>query len=152
MTPYENINLGQYWLRWWLVVWTNVDLSSEVLCAIPQALLNLSIGCVRKLHLLKLLPHLPGANELIALYLHTRATWPAGDSLNGGLAMWKWFSEKSIVMYKSSNWHHYGNVTWASWHLKLPVTQLFIQQVVQAKINKNVKSLHYWPFVRGIYW
>ena len=41
MMPYNNIDLGQHWLRWWLVAWrqqaitwTNADLSSIRFCCI----------------------------------------------------------------------------------------------------------------------
>ena len=41
ITPYGGIDLGQHWLRWWLVAWqhqaitlTSVDYSSKVFCGI----------------------------------------------------------------------------------------------------------------------
>ena len=43
----------------------------------------------------------------------------------------------------------YSDVTWPSWILKSPATQLFIQQSVYADIKESIKALHYRPFVRG---
>ena len=78
VTPYGDINLGQHWLRQWLVVWqhqtitwTNVDLSSvrssgihlrAILQEIPQSsVTEISL----KITYLKFCSNFPGANELI---------------------------------------------------------------------------------------
>ena len=37
-------------------------------------------------------------------------------------------------------------------HHQSPATQLFVQQFVQYDIKENIKTPHYWPFVRGIHW
>ena len=81
MMPYGDIDLGQHWLRKWLVAWwhqaitwTNVDLSSMEFCGIHlttilQAAHEISVhGMSLKIMILKLQPHLPGANELIDEY------------------------------------------------------------------------------------
>ena len=76
MVPYGARDLGQPWLRLWLVAlchqaitWTNVDLSLVVFCAthlrpIPPEILN-EIS-VRKFFskLIKSLPYISWANEL----------------------------------------------------------------------------------------
>ena len=77
MTPYGNVDLGQQWLGKWLgagrqqaITWTNVDFSSMWLCGTYPTLilwdvLKISIHKTNlKIILLKVLPHLPGANEL----------------------------------------------------------------------------------------
>ena len=73
--PYGNIHLGQHWLRQWFVAWrhetitrTNVDLSSQVFCgiylrAISQVVL-INLNMCSDITFLKLLPHLPGANDI----------------------------------------------------------------------------------------
>ena len=80
VTPYGNRELGQQWLRWWLVAWrhqaitsTNVDLSSVRSCgfhvrAISQEMTQSSITktCL-KITCLKFHSNYPGANELNAL-------------------------------------------------------------------------------------
>ena len=80
VTPYGDIDLGQHWLRQWLVAWqhqaitrSNDDFSLRSLdCfihlrAISQCVPNL-LFCIYimslKIILLKLLPHLPRANDL----------------------------------------------------------------------------------------
>ena len=77
VTPFGNIDLGQHWLRQWLVAWrdqaitwTNVDLSSvgssgihlrEISSEMPQPpFTKVSL----KITNLKLIWNLPGANEL----------------------------------------------------------------------------------------
>ena len=77
VTPYGNINLGQLWLRQWLVAWrhqaitwTNIDLSSvrssgihlsAILQEIPQpSVTEISL----KITYLKFCSSPPGANEL----------------------------------------------------------------------------------------
>ena len=40
---------------------------------------------------------------------------------------------------------------WASWLLKSLTTQLFVQQIVQANREENIKAAHYWPSVWGIH-
>ena len=78
VTPYGNRDLGQYWLRQWLVAWghqvitwTNVDLSSVRLSdihlrassqKIPQPSVTKIIW---KIKYLKFHSNFPGANELI---------------------------------------------------------------------------------------
>ena len=42
---------------------------------------------------------------------------------------------------------HYSDITWVSWLLKSPETQLFIHQLVQTYNKENIKSLHYLSFV-----
>ena len=37
--------------------------------------------------------------------------------------------------------YHYSDVKWASWYLKSPVIQLFVQQIVQSDIKENTKAL-----------
>ena len=77
VTPYGDIELGQHWLRSWLVAWpnqsitwTNVDSSSEIsrkihLRAISQELPYPSITKISlKIIYLKFNWNLPGANEL----------------------------------------------------------------------------------------
>ena len=77
MTPYVDRDLGQLWLRQWLVAWrhqaitwTNVDLSTLRSYAIhPRALswedLKLHTNKIRmKFEFLKSHPALPGSNEL----------------------------------------------------------------------------------------
>ena len=44
----------------------------------------------------------------------------------------------------------YNDVTWTSWRLKFKATRLCVQQLIQATIEESRKSLHYWPFLRGI--
>ena len=43
---------------------------------------------------------------------------------------------------------HYRDVTWASSRLKSPTDKLFVQQLVEAYIRRNIKVPHYWPFIR----
>ena len=75
--PYGDIDLGQHWLRWWLVAWrhqaitwTNVDFTSigpfsTHLRRISQEMLKISIHKMSlKTLLRKPFPHLSGANEL----------------------------------------------------------------------------------------
>ena len=73
---YGDIDLGQHWLRWWLVAWqyqaitwTIVDFPLITFCgihmgAISQCVLKL-LFCIMSLKfiVLKLLPQHPGANE-----------------------------------------------------------------------------------------
>ena len=70
------IDLGQHWIKLWLlgwchqaITWTNIDLPSKVfsgihLRAIHNCPWTLSMGCVWRLHIVKLLLYLPGANVL----------------------------------------------------------------------------------------
>ena len=80
MTPYGDKDLGQHWLRQWLVAWrhqaitwTNVDLPSVRsigihLSTILQEILQPSITKISwKITSLKFLWNLPGANELKSL-------------------------------------------------------------------------------------
>ena len=77
VTPYGDRDMGQHWLRQWLVAWqhqaitwTNVDLSSVEICGIHLTTillvaLKVSIHEMSwKIIFLKLQPHLTGANEL----------------------------------------------------------------------------------------
>ena len=77
MISYDIINTGQHWLRsrfaaWrhQAITWTNDHLSSNVLCGIyvrqmsQAVLMNLIRDMYSKITLVKLLRHLPGANEL----------------------------------------------------------------------------------------
>ena len=77
VTPYGNTDLGQHWLRQWLIAWqhlaitwTNVDLSSVEFSGIHVTTillvaLKVSIHEMSwKIISLKSQPHLPGANEL----------------------------------------------------------------------------------------
>ena len=80
VTPYGNTDLGQHWLRYWLVAWwqqaitwTNVDLSSirssvihlrAILQKISQpTMIKISL----KITYLKFRSNLPGVNELIQI-------------------------------------------------------------------------------------
>ena len=76
--PYADINLGQYWLRlrlvaWWhqAITWTNADFSWVRFCGIHrraiQQLVSKLLFCILILNIMlsKLLPHLPGAKDLI---------------------------------------------------------------------------------------
>ena len=57
---------------------------------------------------------------------------------------WKYASSMSVVAR-----HPHANyiITRTSWRLKSPLTRLFIQQLVQANIKENIKTLHYWPLL-----
>ena len=48
-------------------------------------------------------------------------------------------------------WLHFSAITWASWRLKSPASQLFVQRFVQANIKSNIKAPHHWPFAKGIH-
>ena len=90
--PYGNINLGQNWLRLWLVAWrnqpitwTNVDfLFVGVLWRTPQTISHpipklLFCSTILTYILLKSLSHLPGANKLIqhlVIRYMLSTTWP----------------------------------------------------------------------------
>ena len=50
-----------------------------------------------------------------------------------------------------SDMRHYSYITWASWHLKSPVTLLFVQHIAHAKNKKRKKTPYHWPFVRIIH-
>ena len=79
-----------------------------------------------------------------------------------------WTTVEQVVWYHcdatSSQWFiqllsdgiskddHCSDITWLSWHLKSPATQLFIWQLVQVNIRGNMKELHFLPFVRRIHW
>ena len=78
MTPYGDMELGQHWLRWWLVAWrhqaitwTNVDLSSVRssdihLRASSQEITQPSVPeIIWNIKYLKFHLNFPGANELI---------------------------------------------------------------------------------------
>ena len=45
---------------------------------------------------------------------------------------------------------HYSGATWASWRIKSTATRHFAQQIVQADIEENIKTLH-WSLSRGIH-
>ena len=45
---------------------------------------------------------------------------------------------------------HFSDVAWVSRDLKLLMTLLFVQQLVQVNNKENIKAQHYWPFVEGI--
>ena len=48
--------------------------------------------------------------------------------------------------------HHYSDVKWASIHLNSPASQEFVlKQFIQAHTKGNLKAIHHWPCVRGIY-
>ena len=76
MTPYGDIDLGQHWLRQWLVAWwhqaiawTNVDLPSKCSVAFTWEHFHKKCSWTSSYHVFidctfKLLPHLPGTNEL----------------------------------------------------------------------------------------
>ena len=55
------------------MIWTNVELSTDAFCGIhlgafnQEVLKNFSSNWCSEITLIKLLPHLPGANELIKL-------------------------------------------------------------------------------------
>ena len=83
MTPYGDGDLGQHWLRYWLVAWrhhaitwTNVDLPPVRsigidLSTILQEILQPSIIKISwKITFLKFLWNLPGADELMAIQLN----------------------------------------------------------------------------------
>ena len=40
---------------------------------------------------------------------------------------------------------HHGDVTWASWRPKSPITQLVVKELVRANIKENIKVSHLWP-------
>ena len=71
MTPYGNLDLGQHWLRKWLVAWwhqantwTNVQWG---LVVISQEMLKISIlDTSLKIGNLRFQPHLPGVSELMS--------------------------------------------------------------------------------------
>ena len=46
---------------------------------------------------------------------------------------------------------HYIGVTSASWLLKSPAPQLFVQELVQTNNKENIKVPHNWPLVGGIH-
>ena len=87
VTPYGDINLGQHWLRQWLVAWrhqaitwTSVDLSSvrssgihlrAILQEIPQPSVTWVNEISLKISYLKFCSNLPGVNEL--------THWPLED-------------------------------------------------------------------------
>ena len=75
---YGVIGLSQHWLRWWLVAWQHraitwitVNLTPRVLYKIrtrtlsEELLMNLIRNIFSGFTRLELLPHLPGANELM---------------------------------------------------------------------------------------
>ena len=77
VTPYRDRDLGQHWLRQWLVtwrhqaiIWTNVHFSLVRFCVtdlraiLQEVLINLILNMCLKITLPKFLMHLPGANEL----------------------------------------------------------------------------------------
>ena len=41
--------------------------------------------------------------------------------------------------------HHYSDVIWVWWLLKLPASRLFTQSFVQAQIKENIKAVRHWP-------
>ena len=53
-----------------------------------------------------------------------------------------------IEAQTSKSQKHYSDVTWSSWYLKTPATELFVEQLVQGNIKRNIKD--HWTFVRGI--
>ena len=79
-TPYDSIDQGKHWLRWWLgavrhqaITWTNVDLSSVRsqgihLRALPLLDLKIPINqSLSKIAILKSISDLPRGNELTLL-------------------------------------------------------------------------------------
>ena len=48
--------------------------------------------------------------------------------------------------------HRHSDITWESWHLKSPATQLFVHQHVKVNIEENTKALHHLLFMKGILW
>ena len=78
--------IDQHWFRWWLaawqhqaITWTNLDLSSKVfsgfhLRAISQEELDLIGNMCSEITLFGILPHLPGANELMPEHFITIPT------------------------------------------------------------------------------
>ena len=46
---------------------------------------------------------------------------------------------------------YYREVTWASWHLDLPETREFVQQLARVKSKGNIKFPHHCSFVREIH-
>ena len=62
----------------------------------------------------------------------------------------------SLLMLFDTNVHFWRAicshiVTWASWRLKSPVYELFVQQLPNADNKETIIGLHYWSFVRGIH-
>ena len=49
-----------------------------------------------------------------------------------------------ILPFSHPEQRHYSDVTWSSWLLKLPAIKIFLQQLFQAIINKNIKALHFY--------
>ena len=47
--------------------------------------------------------------------------------------------------------HHYSGNTWPSWRFKSPATHLLFNSLFRLT-PKYIKTLHYWPFVRGTHW
>ena len=41
--------------------------------------------------------------------------------------------------------HHYSDVIWVWWLLKLPASRLFTQSFGQAQIKENIKAVRHWP-------
>ena len=78
LAPYRDIDLGQHWLRYWLVAWrhqaitwTSVDLSSVRSCsiylrAISQEIIKIAaLDMHLKITNKKIEPHLSWANQLM---------------------------------------------------------------------------------------
>ena len=109
--PYGNRDLGQHWLRCWLVAWwhqaitwTNVDLLTLRSYGIhPMALswqdLTIHTNKIRmKLEFLKSHPDLPGANELnILIWFISGKVW---------LTIWmnRWTSMNRTLNYSKNRW------------------------------------------------
>ena len=61
--------------------------------------------------------------------------------------LWGWKWDFFFWFPSAHSWlFHNSDVTWASWHLKSPATQLFVQQIVLANMNESINTQHYWLF------
>ena len=63
---------------------------------------------------------------------------------------WGWWFETP----SHSLWHHcngqpqrYIDVTWASWRLKSPATELFVLRLVSVDYRENIETLRYGPYL-----
>ena len=66
------------------------------------------------------------------------------------MVTWQWNSPKLISHEIQQPWTSIITVQLqsASWHLKSPATEPFVQQFVQANCKENIEVPHFWPFVR----